>query len=64
MSTPAILFSVYFFIGLLLVTVAVASPGNRKRTKRFRLFAIGGGDGFDAGLLIFIAVLWPIWLVA
>lgn len=60
MSIPAILFLVYFVIGLLLMVVAVASPGKEKRTKGFE--ASGGGDAFDAGLLMFIALLWPLWL--
>jgi hypothetical protein len=62
MSIPALLFSIYLVIGLLLMVVAVASPGKEKRTKGFE--ASGGGDGFDAGLLMFIALLWPIWLLA
>ncbi len=61
MSTPAILFSIYFAIGLLLMIVAVASPGKERRTKGFE--PPGGGDGADAALLIFIAVLWPLWIV-
>ena len=61
MSTPAILFSIYFAIGLLLMVVAVASPGKERRTRRFE--PAGGGDGVDAALLIFIAVLWPLWIV-
>ena len=61
MSTPATLFSIYFVIGLLLMVVAVASPGKEKRTKGFGMF--GTGDAFDAGLLIFIALLWPVWLL-
>ena len=60
MSIPAILFSIYLVIGLLLMVVAVASPGKEKRTKGFE--ASGGGDVFDAGLLLFIALLWPIWI--
>ena len=60
MSTPAIIFSVYFAIGLLLMVVAVAAPGKERRTKPFA--AAGTGDGIDAALLIFIAVLWPVWV--
>lgn len=62
MSGPAIAFSVYFGIGLLLMIVAVASPGKEKRTKGFE--PAGGGDAVDAALLIFIALLWPIWLLS
>ena len=61
MSIAAILFMIYFAIGLLLMTIAVASPGKEKRTKGFE--TAGGGDALDAGLLIFIALLWPIWLI-
>jgi len=62
MSTPAILFLAYLLIGLLLMIVSIASPGKEKRTKGFE--AGGSGDAFDAGLLLFIAVLWPIWIFA
>jgi len=62
MSTPAILFSIYFLIGLILMIVAVASPGKEKRTKGFA--SLGAGDGLDAGLMIFVALLWPVWLLA
>ena len=61
MSIPAILFTIYFAIGLLLMTISVASTGKEKRTKGFE--TAGGGDAFDASLLIFIALLWPIWLI-
>jgi hypothetical protein len=61
MSAPAILFSIYFAIGLLLMVIAVASPGKEKRTKGFWMF--GTGDAPDAVLLIFIALLWPVWLL-
>jgi hypothetical protein len=59
-STPAVLFSIYLFIGLLLMVVAVAYPGRDKRTKGLEMG--GDGDAFDAALLLFIALLWPIWL--
>lgn len=62
MSTPAILFGIYFGTGLLLMIVAVATPGKETRTKGFEGFGLG--SGFDAGLLIFIALLWPLWLVS
>lgn len=61
MSTPAILFSVYFFIGLILMIVAAASPGKEKSAKGFAAF--GTGDGLDACLMIFVALLWPVWLL-
>lgn len=62
MSTPAILFGVYLGIGLILMIIAVATPGKERRTKGFE--ASGGGDGFDAGLMIFIALLWPLWVAS
>jgi len=62
MSTPATLFSVYVGIGLILMIFAVASRGKEKRTKGFESFGTGGG--FDAGLMILIALLWPAWIVS
>jgi len=60
MNLPATLFTVYMTIGLLLMVVAVASRGKEKRTKGFE--TAGSGDAFEAGLMFFIALLWPIWL--
>ena len=60
MSTPAVIFSVYFFTGLLLAVVALAT---RSKEKRDKSIDISTGSSVDAGLLIFIAVLWPIWLL-
>lgn len=62
MSTPAIVFAACFGIGLILMVVAVAAPGKEKRTKGFQ--SLGAGTGFDAGLMIFVALLWPVWLLA
>ena len=62
MSTPAILFSIYLLVGLILMIFAVATPGKEKRAKGFA--SLGAGDGFDAGLMIFVALLWPVWLLA
>ena len=42
------------------MVVAVASPGKEKRTKGFE--PSDGDDVFEAGLLLFIALLGPIWL--
>ncbi len=64
MSTPAILFGIYLLIGLVLMVVAVAAPGKRERTKYVEPSAGGGNGDFDAGLLIIIALLWPLWLVS
>jgi hypothetical protein len=62
MSTPAILFSIYFAIGLVLMIIALATSGKERRAKRFA--PAGSGDITDAGLLIFVALLWPIWLIS
>lgn len=64
MSTPARLFGIYLLIGLVLMVIAVAAPGKRERTKNFEPSAGGGNGAFDAGLLIFIALLWPLWLAS
>jgi len=64
MSTSATLFGIYLLIGLVLMAVAVATPGKRERTKYFEPSAGGGNGGFDAGLLIFVALLWPLWLIS
>ena len=62
MSAPATLFAVYLGIGGILMIVAVASPGKEKRTKGFE--GLGMGDGFDVGLMLFVALLWPIWILS
>ncbi|MBL9208064.1 MAG: hypothetical protein JNN01_23465 [Opitutaceae bacterium] len=61
MNTPTLLFTLYLLIGLVLMIVAVASPGREKRARRFG--TLGTGDGFDAGVLIFVALFWPVWLL-
>lgn len=61
MSPEAVLFFIYFIVGLLLVIVAVATPGKERRAENFG--PMGTGTGLDAWLLIFIALLWPIWLL-
>ena len=62
MSTPAILFGIYLGIGLLLMIVAVATSGKEKRTKGYVPYGVG--DGVDAGLMIFVALLWPVWILS
>jgi hypothetical protein len=62
MSTPAILTCVYLGIGMIFLIVAVASPGKEERTKFFG--ASSPGDSFDAAVLLFIAALWPLWLIS
>lgn len=61
MSTGAIAFGIYFGIGLLLLILVIAIRAKEKGLAGFE--AGGGGDVIDAWLLIFIAVLWPVWLV-
>lgn len=60
MSIPTIIFSVYFFVGLLLMIIAVATRGKERRAQ---YFDISDGTQLGAGLLIFIALLWPLWLI-
>ncbi len=62
MSTPATVCGLYLGVGLPLLTVAVASNKNRKRAEHLDL--VNAGEGLAAGYLIFIALLWPIWLMA
>jgi len=64
MSTPARIFGIYLLTGLVLMVVAVAAPGKRDRTKNFEPAAGGGNGALDAGLLIFVALLLPLWLVS
>ena len=60
MSTPATLFAIYLGIGMLLLTLAVASDKKRTLAK-----ALGPLDAnaLSAGALLFIALLWPVWLI-
>ena len=60
MSTPALLFACYFTIGLVLMIVAVATRGKEKRAQ---YLDISQGSPVDAGLMIFIVLLWPVWLL-
>ncbi len=60
MSTPALLFILYFFIGLILMIAAVATRGKERRAT---YLDVSDGTPIGAGLLIFIALLWPIWLL-
>lgn len=59
MSTPSILFTCYFMIGLVLMVVAVATRGKERRAE---FLDISQGSPVDAGMMIFIVLLWPIWL--
>ena len=62
MSIPAILFALYLVIGLLLLTLAGAWRGKASRSQAISGFP--SGDQLDAWLLLFIALLWPVWLLA
>ena len=61
MSIHTLLFAGYFFVGLLLMVVAVATCG---RERRAELLDVSDGTQVGAGLLVFIALLWPLWLIA
>ena len=61
MSIPALLFSVYFIAGLCFCVVAVATRGKERRSQ---YFDASDGTAVGAGLLIFIALLWPVWLLS
>jgi hypothetical protein len=61
MITAANLFGAYFSVGLLLMAVVVVSTKAKRR--RLALETIAGADEISAAVLIFIALLWPIWLV-
>ncbi|MBI5766904.1 MAG: hypothetical protein HZA93_03865 [Verrucomicrobia bacterium] len=61
MSTQATLFTLYLIVGLLLMSVAMAAGQKRKRAMALDPLIDGTAPG--AGLLFFIALLWPIWLV-
>lgn len=61
MSTAANLFLVYLLVGLVLMVIAVATRRTNMGTKETD--DLGTGDKFDATLLLFIALMWPIWLV-
>ena len=60
MSAPAAVFALYFFVGLVLMIVAIATRG---RERRARDLDFADGSQLSAGLLIFIALLWPLWLL-
>jgi hypothetical protein len=60
-SIPTLLFGAYFFIGIILMIVAVATRGKERRAP---YLDVSGGTLVDAALLIFIALLWPFWLIA
>jgi hypothetical protein len=61
MSAPSLLFACYFIIGLILMVVAVATRGKDRRAK---YLDVSDGSQVGAGLMIFIALLWPLWLIA
>lgn len=61
MSAGATWFGIYFGIGPILMTRALASHRARKYAQ---LLAGRAPDELSAVLLIFIALLWPVWLIA
>lgn len=60
MSLPARLFTIYFIIGLLMLVMVVATHGKERRGP---MLDASDGTQLGAGLLIFVALLWPVWLV-
>lgn len=60
MSTSATLFAIYFFIGLTLLVVAIAVRSKERRAKDHGPL---GASEFDAAIVLFIALLWPLWLL-
>lgn len=59
MSVSTLAFTIYLFIGLGLMTVAIASEGKEKRVKGWES---SGGGGFEFFILITIAIFWPVWI--
>jgi len=59
-SRPALLFAIYFIVGLLLMVAAVAMRGKERCAS---LLDASDGTQLGAGLLIFVALLWPLWLL-
>jgi hypothetical protein len=60
MSIPALAFAIYFFVGLTLMIVAVATHDKERRA---RYLDVNDGTEIGAGLMIFIVLLWPLWLI-
>ncbi len=60
MSTSATLFAIYVFIGLACLVVAVAARSKERRAKDYGPL---GPTELDAAVILFIALLWPIWLL-
>ena len=61
MSTTSKLIAVYSVIGLLLMTAQFAKEKKGHRSES--LLPVADNDGFTAGLLIFVVLLWPVWLI-
>ena len=63
MNLSALLISAYFAIGLSLMIVTLDRTRREQRSKG--VVAPGGGEPpIAVGRLIFIALLWPVWLLA
>ena len=61
MNLPALILSAYFAIGLSLMIVMLDRSGREQRAR-----GEAGPEGrprIEVGRLIFIALLWPIWLL-
>ncbi len=60
MPAGAVVFGVYLLVGMTCLIIAVASRGKQKRAA-----ALDATDGTElgAGMLLFAAVLWPVWLL-
>ena len=52
--------SIYVLLGMVSMVVAVAIRGKRERTKGFET---AGADESTAMLFLFVALLWPVWLL-
>ena len=62
MSAGATWFGIYFGIGLILMFLALVSDKSRKRAELLNPGV--GADELSAVYLIFIALFWPVWLIA
>jgi hypothetical protein len=58
-STSSILFGSYFAIGLISMIVAVATRGKERRTQ---MLDVNDGTYIGTGMMILIALLWPLWI--
>ena len=52
--------SIYVLLGMLFMVAVVVTRGKRERTKGFES---AGADESTAMLFLFVALLWPVWLL-